>query len=90
ALSLTNSYVSFDSTFNQFDNFRIDQIFVGQVYDSFADGKPGSFTFTAFAASQADNIIGGTWLVHGAFTGSCKRGTDFVSGTSGGTVDVQV
>jgi len=90
AVSLTNSYVYFDSTFNQFDNSRIDQIFLGKMYDAFGDGKPGAFTLTAFASNQSDNDIGATWLVHGAFTGSCTRGADFVSGTSGGTVDVRV
>jgi hypothetical protein len=90
AVALSASYVYFDSTFNEFDNSRIDAIFVGQVHDVFADGKPGAFTFTAYDADQSDDPVGSTWLVHGDFTASCKRGAYYVSGVSGGTVDVQV
>ncbi|MDQ1748205.1 MAG: hypothetical protein QOD07_2468 [Frankiaceae bacterium] len=90
AVALTASYVYYDSTFNEFDNSRIDAIFVGQVHDVFADGKPGALTFTAYDANQSNDPTGATWLVHGDFTGSCKRGAYYVSGTGAGTVDVQV
>ena len=90
SVSLSGSYVYFDSSFNEFDNSSIDAIFLGQVQDAFADGKPGAFTFTAYDTTQSNDPTGASWLVHGDFTASCKRGAYSVSGTGGGTVDVQV
>jgi hypothetical protein len=89
SVQLTSSYVYFNSTFNEFDNTSIDQIFIGQMYDSFSDGNPGAFYFTAFEEGQSE-ISSAYWLVNGGFTGSCKRGASYISGTGSGTVDVQV
>lgn len=86
---LTNSAVYFDSTFDEFDNPSINQLFVGQVYDTFADGKPGALEFTAFEEGQSE-ISSAYWLVTGNFTASCKRGAEYVYGTGAGTVDVQI
>jgi hypothetical protein len=86
---LSGSYVRFDSTFNEFDNFSIDQLFVGQMYDSFSDGNPGLLQFTAFEEGQSE-ISAAYWLINGAFAGSCQRGASYVGSTGSGTVDVQV
>jgi hypothetical protein len=89
SVQLTSSYVYFNSTVDVFDNSSIDDIFVGQIYDSFSDGSPGVFQFTAVDQGQS-SLSASYWLVNGAFTGSCKRGAYYLSGTGTGTVDVQI
>ncbi|HVF03515.1 MAG TPA: hypothetical protein VNA20_01625 [Frankiaceae bacterium] len=86
---LTGSHVYFDSTFDEFDNDSINALVVGQMNDSFADGKPGAFELTAFEEGQSE-ISSAYWLVSASLTGSCKRGAEYVYGTGAGTVDVQI
>jgi hypothetical protein len=81
-------YVDYDSSFNEFDNHNIASPFTIAVHDVFADGKPGAAELVAI--SQGEQEGGKTWIVTGDFVASCARNADFYSGTTTGTVDVDV
>jgi hypothetical protein len=82
-------YVDYDSTINEFDNHSISAPFNITVHDIFADGKPGAAEFVAISAND-QGTEGRTWIVTGDFVASCARGADSYSGTTTGTVDVDV
>lgn len=80
---------NFNSTFPEFDNSAIDQLYVAQMYDAFADTKPGLLQFTIYEEGQS-TTGSKSWLVDGQSTGTCARGASWVPGTGTGTVDVEV
>lgn len=84
------SYANFESTFPDFGNAAIDQLRVGEMSDVFTDGRPGLLRFTFFEQSESDAAVE-TWIVNGAFPGTCQRGTGFsYNSPAHGTVDVQI
>lgn len=82
-----NGYVSFDSTFPQFDNPEIDRPFMLDVYDVFADHKPGAAELVALDEDQGPGLTT-RWTVWGEFTASCAPTTGMPTSTAIGTVTV--
>lgn len=66
----SNGYVGFDSTVPLYDNPEIDEIFHLDVYDVFADGKPGAAKLFATEDDQGP-ILTTRWIVTGDFSASC-------------------
>lgn len=81
------SHVNYDSTVNEFDNPAIDQLFVGQVEDFFADDRPSVMTLHAFEEGQA-GLLSKYWLARATFVGTCRRGANYAYGSAAGVVDV--
>lgn len=83
------SYARFDSTVPAFDNTSINEVFVGQMYDGFSDGKPGLLQLAAYEQGQS-SLTSAQWVVAGGFAGTCNRGTGYNTAPATGTVDVHV
>lgn len=84
------SYARFESTFDDFDNGRIGDVVVAQMYDVFGDGRPATLGFEYYDQNESDTGSR-TWIVEGAFDGTCQRGSSWVySSTARGAVDVQI
>lgn len=70
----TGGSATFDSVVDLFDNPQIDDDFIIQVRDVFADGKAPVGHFTAVEAQSQESTPG--WVASGAFAGACAAGTD--------------
>jgi hypothetical protein len=70
----TGGSATFDSVVDLFDNPQIDDHFIIQVRDIFADGKPPVGQFTAVEGDSQESTP--SWIASGAFAGACAPGAE--------------
>ncbi len=84
----TQGHVDYDSAIEYFDNSRIDQTFVIEVFDMFGDGKPGAVEFFAHETRYDQQRT--DWTIEGVFAGMCARDAFAFTNQATGTADVSV